>query len=1543
MSNRGFMPRGGETFMNTDESRWETMEDFATDNWRMMEPSSSLFIQEREGRPILEEVEDNSSGPISMTVSTNDNNNPPETNKTKTKKYAPFFSKESILANQKRLEELEKAKKKKGEKKKEENKENQFEDEKNSRAKLNEIRNSKPRYQLSPEIKQKLDEEFGGLKREPINPDILKQDKLELFFQDADYVTDRKLNGAPVIRIIGLTQTGNTVGLCIDGFEPYFYALIPKSRIERFTDPKCANMNLLGLTRELNNKMNEKVTGHKIRNCISKIEVVKRLPLYRYHTKTRHYLKITTHQPSDVPKAKSILAEGKCDSGINYSVGEADIPFVLRFSANKNVGGCSWFSIDLKKVTEVNGVKVDSVLNSSIANDQLSNKFSRCQLELRLPEHAISPIHDKTDVPPLRLMAFDIECAGPEGQFPIPERDPIICMGVILYKLQDRDLPMNKSLFCVGDTNSSPGISKIQCGAGHPMVVKDKVGLKKYLFTLLEANPEYKTNKELFKSLMNEAISKYKVWDVESEAQMLLALRQYIIEYADPDYFVGYNSGGFDHPYTFNRSDQLGIGQTFREMSRNFREMSHVRDKIFESAAFGKRTNHELKCFGRHMFDVLLCAIRDNLLNLRLYNLNSVALSVVGKTKHELDHKQIAPMWLGENSNADTRKIVSEYCINDSQITYEILDKKCYFLNALQLAVVSGVPLDYILYRGQSIKTISKLLRESFKDNVVLPTFTNQLQKKIISGFVGDPNAPLADDIGFEDYPTSLSTPGTTVMTEMTSEEYETFKKRKKESEKMEVDGEEEDDEDISVKMKHMGIIGGDIEEDEELSYTGAIVLDPIRGMYIVPVATLDFTSLYPSIMISHNLCFTTQLTKWQAQRLNREDYEETPQGHFFIKSRIKEGLLPRILASYLHHRSIAKKQLANETDPFKKIVLDGRQNALKISANSVYGFTGALIGSLPCMAVSAGTTSYGRKALELVQQKLEQEFLLQQRFCYGPKPSDWIKQKVPLPEGVRAVELEEMREEEKKIWQEALEKPSTKGMRPIVIAGDTDSVMAIFPHCETIDDAMKLGSAAAAWITKNYFADSPPMNLAFEKIYCPGIWVNRKRYAAIYWSEKNFYKFGTFDKVDYKGLETVRRDNCQLVSEQMDRLLKKILIDKRPAEAILDVAETISAVRQEKVDPGLLVITKALSKNPEEYKPPQIHSNLALRLREIDPLTAPKCGDRVPYVIVEKGKNAKTNEKGEDPFIMMQKQIPIDRNYYLENQLRKPVSRILDVIMPGISNYLFDGCEINEKPKVNMPITSFFNKEGIKLKPTESQLKLAKHAGEKRKIEKIEQEEEKERTKSDYEPSNLTLEWARAKSKLNISEIKKEISKKHNVVVIKGSRYSSSNAFGMLQIHKCLKCGINVQQQPNSASSNQCCAICYPKECDCEENITIRDMKQKNEIVEAPLLCRKCELLPSTTIDNIVRPLFFQCQSTKEKYTKVWDTCLKCMKMTNIEEVESCANKSCKNWYTRYKSRFDLHNEYKILSRVSACKTSKDILKRIDVKINCDDNNIKK
>jgi len=71
------------------------------------------------------------------------------------------------------------------------------------------------------------------------------------------------------------------------------------------------------------------------------------------------------------------------------------------------------------------------------------------------------------------------------------------------------------------------------------------------------------------------------------------------------------------------------------------------------------------------------------------------------------------------------------------------------------------------------------------------------------------------------------------------------------------------------------------------------------------------------------------------------------------VNKSVRKGLLPEILENLLAARKKAKSDLKEEKDPFRQKVLDGRQLALKISANSVYGFTGAQVGKLPCLEIS--------------------------------------------------------------------------------------------------------------------------------------------------------------------------------------------------------------------------------------------------------------------------------------------------------------------------------------------------------------------------------------------------------------------------------------------------------------------------------------------------------------------------------------------------------------------------------------------------------------
>ncbi|KAG1144643.1 hypothetical protein G6F37_008865 [Rhizopus arrhizus] len=402
--------------------------------------------------------------------------------------------------------------------------------------------------------------------------------------------------------------------------------------------------------------------------------------------------------------------------------------------------------------------------------------------------------------------------------------------------------------------------------------------------------------------------------------------------------------------------------------------------------------------------------------------------------------------------------------------------------------------------------------------------------------------------------------------------------------------------------------------------YEGATVIDPEKGYYDVPITTLDFTSLYPSIMQAHNLCYTTLLKPEVAQRLGLVkdvDYEVTPNNDLFVKATRRKGLLPEILSDLLSARKRAKNDLKKEADPFKRAVLDGRQLALKISANSVYGFTGATVGKLPCLQISSSVTAYGRGMIIKTKETVEDHFSKKNGYKHDAK----------------------------------------------VIYGDTDSVMIKF-GVDNLKEAMQLGRESAKLVTEKFIR---PINLDFEKVYFPYLLISKKRYAGLYWTREDKY-----DKLDAKGIETVRRDNCRLVSNVISKCLDKLLVQRNVAGAQEFVKQTIADLLQNKVDLSQLVITKALSKS--DYANKQAHVELAERMRKRDAGSAPALGDRVAYVIIKAGNNTPAYDRSEDPLYVLDHNIPIDTKYYLEHQLSKPLLRIFEPILGDKAESLLSG-----------------------------------------------------------------------------------------------------------------------------------------------------------------------------------------------------------------------------------------------------------------------------
>lgn len=195
---------------------------------------------------------------------------------------------------------------------------------------------------------------------------------------------------------------------------------------------------------------------------------------------------------------------------------------------------------------------------------------------------------------------------------------------------------------------------------------------------------------------------------------------------------------------------------------------------------------------------------------------------------------------------------------------------------------------------------------------------------------------------------------------------------------------------------------------DEDESYTGAIVLDPEPGMY-KDVVTFDFASLYPSVMMANNICYSTRVTDpnipdedchvfdfWDHVGCEHDKTIRTTKVkkvvcahrlYRFLKK--PAGVIPTILRNLISNRKLAKKEGEAEEARAKTIenlelkkavlmyamVCDMRQLALKVSCNSMYGGMGVRKGKLPFMPGAMTTTAGGRDAIMLAKKLITEKY----------------------------------------------------------------------------------------------------------------------------------------------------------------------------------------------------------------------------------------------------------------------------------------------------------------------------------------------------------------------------------------------------------------------------------------------------------------------------------------------------------------------------------------------------------------------------------------
>ena len=396
-----------------------------------------------------------------------------------------------------------------------------------------------------------------------------------------------------------------------------------------------------------------------------------------------------------------------------------------------------------------------------------------------------------------------------------------------------------------------------------------------------------------------------------TERDLLIAMRDTIIE-LDPDVIVQYNGMNFDLPYLDTRSTMCECPE-FAYLSRLRFHKCRFEKKKMASSARGDQLLQYYAMPGRGNLDVMhwyMANYKD-----RVYSLNEVAFTHTGERKLDFSYKRIKPAFHG---TPEERREMAEYCVQDSELLRVLCEQLKIFGDQIELARVCGVVMERLVTHGQQLKVISQLNRKC----VAMRQF----------------------------YP----------------------------------------DHDFIMDSHTLRRRDADASEDEiGEGYEGATVIEPKKGYYSIPVIVMDFSSLYPSIMLGDNLCKSTILR-------NSEDFGKPGVVAHTISpgvthhfSTINKGIIPAMLEETLARRKAAKNQKEKvdaardalrqkadadtcpETQAKMRQLLslatafDKRQLALKISANSAYGFLGAeKTGKFADKAVAATVTKCGRDML---------------------------------------------------------------------------------------------------------------------------------------------------------------------------------------------------------------------------------------------------------------------------------------------------------------------------------------------------------------------------------------------------------------------------------------------------------------------------------------------------------------------------------------------------------------------------------------------------
>ncbi|KAM7473815.1 hypothetical protein LguiB_021058 [Lonicera macranthoides] len=415
------------------------------------------------------------------------------------------------------------------------------------------------------------------------------------------------------------------------------------------------------------------------------------------------------------------------------------------------------------------------------------------------------------------------------------------------------------------------------------------------------------------------------------------------------------------------------------------------------------------------------------------------------------------------------------------------------------------------------------------------------------------------------------------------------------------------------------------------------LVMEPESGFYADPVVVLDFQSLYPSMIIAYNLCFSTclgKITHSNSNILGVSSYSPdqnvlrnlkrkillTPNGVMYVPSKVRKGVLPRLLDEILSTRIMVKKAMKKLAPPQKVLnrIFNARQLALKLIANVTYGYTAAgFSGRMPCAELADSIVQCGRRTLET------------------------------------AISLVNTHDK----WKAK------------VIYGDTDSLFVLL-RGRSVKEAFKIGYEIASAVSA---MNPSPVTLKMEKVYHPCFLLTKKRYVGYSYESPDQLK----PAFDAKGIETIRRDTCAAVSKTMEQSLRLFFEHQDISKVKSYLVRQWTRILSGRVSLQDFIFAKEVrlgtySTRTSSLPPAAIVATKAMRS---DPRAEPRYGDRIPYVVVHGEPGARLVDMVVDPLDLVAIDSPFRLNdlYYINKQIIPALQRAFGLVGADLSQWFLD------------------------------------------------------------------------------------------------------------------------------------------------------------------------------------------------------------------------------------------------------------------------------